>query len=158
MNSSQDYISKLCDVGGEVYVVGGANRNYLTNCIHNKNIPIKDFDFLVRNLEATVIIEVLKKIGSVKEVGRAFGIILFTIETVNGTKDSIEFALPRTEVSTGSGYRDFIITPDPYLELKDDFSRRDATINAIGFRVYSIDDLLLFDHTHNPNPHFLYTI
>jgi tRNA nucleotidyltransferase/poly(A) polymerase len=153
MNSPQDYISKLCDIGGEVYVVGGANRNYLTNCIHNKNIPIKDFDFLVRNLEATSIIEVLAKIGSVKEVGQAFGIILFTIDTING-KDSIEFALPRTEVSTGSGYKDFIITPDPYLELKDDFSRRDATINAIGYQVYSINDLLLFDHKNNPSPDF----
>lgn len=146
-----DYISKLCDIGGKVYVVGGANRNYLFNCIHKTDKTTKDFDYLVCGLQSEEIIEALLKFGKVKEVGQAFGIILFT---PSDSKENIEFALPRTEISTGPGYRDFIITPDPYLSLEDDFSRRDAPINAIGFQIYSIDDITLLDHNKNSEPDF----
>lgn len=146
-----DYVSKLCDIGGKVYIVGGANRNYLFNCIHKTDKLSKDFDYLVCNLLQEEIISALLEFGKVKEVGQAFGIILFT---PNDTKENIEFALPRTEISTGSGYRDFIITPDPYLNIEDDFSRRDATINAIGFQIYSINDIALLDHNKNPEPNF----
>lgn len=144
-----DYISKLCDIGGKVYVVGGANRNYLYNCIHKTNIKSKDFDYLICNLSQEKIINTLSEFGKVKEVGHAFGIILFT---PTDTKENIEFALPRTEVSTGVGYRDFIIKPDPYLPIEDDFSRRDSPINAMGFQIYSINDISLLDHTLNPEP------
>lgn len=146
-----DYISKLCDIGGKVYIVGGANRNYLFNCIHKTDKLSKDYDYLVCGLQQEEIINVLLEFGGVKEVGQAFGIILFT---PTGTKDGIEFALPRTEISTGPGYRDFIITPDPYLSLEDDFSRRDSPINAIGFQIYSVDDISLLDHNKNPEPDY----
>lgn len=133
-----DYIEHICHSGGEVYVVGGAVRNYLHNYFHSTNIPIKDYDFLVRLLDQNALISVLKKVGSIKEVGQAFGIVLFT---PNASSEPIEFALPRTEESTGSGYRDFIVTADHTLSLFEDFSRRDATINAIAIRVRSLEDL-----------------
>jgi len=146
-----DYIDGLCSVGGEVYVVGGATRDYIYNYIHETRKKIKDFDYVVRLLDTETIIRTLKEYGIVKEVGKAFGVILFTPFI---SEDSIEFALPRTEISTGSGYRDFIVSPDHNLPLIDDFSRRDATINAIGFRVYNKDDLKLFDISINPEPSF----
>lgn len=146
-----DYVSKLCDIGGKVYIVGGANRNYLFNCIHKTDKLSKDFDYLICGLQQEEIINVLTEFGKVKEVGQAFGIILFT---PNDTKENIEFALPRTEISTGPGYRDFIITPDPFLPIEDDFSRRDSPINAIGFQIYSIADIDLLDHNKNPEPEF----
>jgi tRNA nucleotidyltransferase (CCA-adding enzyme) len=101
---------------------------------------------LVCGLQQEEIIGALLEFGKIKEVGHAFCIILFT---PNDTKENIEFTLPRTEISTGPGYRDFIITPDLYLNLEDDFSRRDATINAIGFQIYSINNIALLDHNKN---------
>lgn len=146
-----DYIEGLCEIGGEVYIVGGATRDYIYNHLHGTNKKIKDFDYVVRLLDAETIIETLKKFGIVKEVGKAFGVILFTPYT---SEDSIEFALPRTEISTGTGYRDFIVTPDHNLSLIDDFSRRDATINSIGYRVYTKDDLQLFNVKTSHEPDF----
>jgi len=147
-----DYIEKLCEIGGKIYVVGGAIRNYLYNCFNKTNKMSKDFDFLVCDLEQNQIIDILSKFGKVKEVGSAFGIILFTHILNNGTYENIEFALPRTEISTGSGYKDFVIKPDPKLEIEEDFSRRDSTINAIGFQIYNLKDIELIDHIKNPEP------
>jgi tRNA nucleotidyltransferase (CCA-adding enzyme) len=44
---------------------------------------------------------------------------------------SIEIVLPRTEVSTGPGHRDFMIIVDPNLSLDEDARRRDFTFNAL---------------------------
>ena len=43
---NQDYIKDIRNSGGEIYVVGGAVRNYLYNYFHSTEIPIKDFDYL----------------------------------------------------------------------------------------------------------------
>lgn len=141
-----DYISQLCESGAKIYVVGGAVRNYLFNRIHKMEKLIKDYDLLITNMEQPEIISILEKFGKVKEVGQAFGIILFI---PNGETDSYEFALPRTEISTGTGYRDFIIKPDPYLSIEEDFSRRDATINAIGIEIYSVSDMFKLNSNDN---------
>lgn len=137
-----DYIQHICDAGGEVYIVGGAVRNYLYNHFHGTNIPIKDYDYLVRLLDQQTLIRTLKKIGCVKEVGQSFGIVLFTLPEL---AESIEFALPRTETSTGTGYRDFIVTADHTMSIDEDFSRRDATINAIAIKVSSLNDLKMLN-------------
>jgi tRNA nucleotidyltransferase/poly(A) polymerase len=136
-----DYISEICKYG-EVYVVGGAIRNYLYNFFHNSNKKIKDYDYLVRFVSPDNLTKILSKFGTVKEVGKSFGILLFTPKKCS---ESYEFALPRTEISTENGYKDFIVTPDHNLPLKEDFSRRDATMNAIGFRIYSLDDCKKLD-------------
>lgn len=136
-----DYVKHINNEGGEVYIVGGAVRNFLYNNFHNSSIPIKDYDFLVRLLDQYSLTRILKQIGSVKEVGQSFGIVLFT--TKKG--ENIEFALPRTEISTGSGYRDFIVTTDHNMSIEEDFSRRDATINSIAIKVGSLDDLKRFE-------------
>lgn len=146
MDQSNDYIDDLIKNGGKVYIVGGAIRNYLYNCFHNKTILTKDYDFIICNLEEEQIISILKNYGTIKEVGQSFGIILFT--PIN-TTESIEFALPRTEISTGSGYKDFEIIPDPFLPLEEDFSRRDSTINAIGFQIFSLYDITKLDSKKN---------
>lgn len=44
---------------------------------------------------------------------------------------SIEIVLPRTEVSTGPGHRDFDIKIDPFVTLEQDSQRRDFTFNAL---------------------------
>lgn len=148
-----DYIEALTNAGGEVYVVGGAVRNHLYNRFNKTSIEIKDYDFLVRLLDMTELTNILKKYGTVKEnIGEAFGITLFVpFDQYNKHKkhnEQIEFALPRTEESTGPGYKDFIIKADHTMTLLEDFSRRDATINAMAIRITKLTDL---DNLNNLN-------
>src|SRR5262249_27607495 len=42
-----------------------------------------------------------------------------------------DVALPRTEISTGLGHRDFEVTFDPTLPVETDLGRRDFTMNAM---------------------------
>ena len=143
-----DFIYAINKAGGEVYVVGGHVRNVAYNIIHNTKISIKDSDFLVRLLDIESLIKILKHYGKIKEVGKSFGIILLTpyhpYNGINGGVDnnvSIEIALPRKEISTGPKYKDFIISADPFLSLEEDFSRRDATINAMAYKLNTLSDL-----------------
>lgn len=144
---SNDYIKLLCDNGGEVYIVGGAIRNYLYDYYHNTKTDIKDFDYLIRKIEMNKLINILNNVGSVKEVGLSFGIVLFTPDddTKLNTKLNIEFAIPRYEESTGTNYRDFVIKSNCNISIEDDLLRRDATINAMCFRIFSLNDLELFN-------------
>lgn len=138
MNQDNDYIEYLNKFSNiETYIVGGAVRNYLYNKFHNSEIKIKDYDYLIRGINQNDLIEILEKIGIVKEVGQSFGIVLF--KPFN-SDEHIEFAIPRTEISTGSNYRDFLITADPNITIEEDFSRRDSTINAIGIKINKIID------------------
>jgi len=147
--SHSDYVQDIRNSGGEIYVVGGAVRNYLYNYFHSTNIEIKDFDYLVRKLDETTIITILTKYGKTKEVGASFGIII-----LNYNSENYEFALPRKEISTGYGYTDFVIDCDKDLIIEEDFRRRDATINAIGFPIYSLTDLEFLDINKNKIPQF----
>ncbi len=42
-----------------------------------------------------------------------------------------EYALARTEIKSGSGYRGFEVDTDPKINLEQDLARRDFTINAM---------------------------
>ena len=122
------FIEALCAEGGQIYLVGGAVRNMLIN------LPIKDIDLLVRNIELVKLTKILNKYGTVAVVGKRFGVIKYNNE--------IDIALPRTEFSTGPGYKDFKIVVDHQLELFEDFKRRDATINAMGIQLFKTSDIL----------------
>ena len=135
---SADFIQLLISNGAEVYAVGGAVRDKLFNQIHKTVLKIKDYDLLVRCLEISQIMTLLKPYGKIKEVGDAFGIIVFHHRKLN---EIFEIALPRIERSTGHTYKDFVIEANPHVSLELDLSRRDSTINAIAHRIFSLDDL-----------------
>jgi tRNA nucleotidyltransferase/poly(A) polymerase len=139
-----NFVDAIIQKGGEIYLVGGTNRDRFFNIIHNHNKISSDYDILVRLLSIDELMCILSQYGTIKEVGKSFGIIIFktAINSLSGN-DSFEFdvALPRREVSTGTGYRDFEIIADPSIPIEVDLQRRDATINAIAVRVYSIDDI-----------------
>jgi len=65
----------------------------------------------------------------VQLTGRAFGIIKLLPHGWDGPP--IDVALPRTEISTGIGHRDFEVTFDHTLPVETDLGRRDFTINAM---------------------------
>lgn len=115
----------------EVYRVGGAVRDELLNR------RCKDADYVVRGVTLSAVAFALElpdihvkvtplKLRNGRQVGwRAAGKGL----------GLIEIALPRTEISTGPGRRDFEIVVDPSLPLTEDAKRRDFTFNALYKRI-----------------------
>lgn len=110
----------------KIYLVGGGVRDLLLDRV------VTDYDFVISKISRNNIERSLEKLGSLKFVGRRFGVYKFT---PGGEKTAFDLALPRTEISTGHGTRDFEITTDPALPIEEDLKRRDFTINALALDV-----------------------
>ena len=95
----KDFIKDIRNAGGEIYIVGGAVRNYIYNYFHLTNISIKDYDFLVRLLNESTIINILQKYSINKNIESSSGVI-----TLNYNCKKFEFALPRKYI-----YNDFLL-------------------------------------------------
>lgn len=108
----------------EAYLVGGILRDKMIGR------ESKDFDFVVRNVPATDLGKFLEGEGKVNLVGKNFSVFKF-LPADSMLKIPIDFALPRTEISTDMGYRDVKVNSDPQMPIEDDLSRRDFTINAM---------------------------
>jgi tRNA nucleotidyltransferase (CCA-adding enzyme) len=110
----------------EVYRVGGSVRDGLLGR------STKDHDYLVRGASIERIAESIHATGSATarsltlRDGRAVG-----VRTHLPGAGVIDITLPRKEISTGSGHRDFEIVCDPALSLEEDAHRRDFTMNAL---------------------------
>jgi tRNA nucleotidyltransferase (CCA-adding enzyme) len=123
-----------------IYVVGGAVRDVVM-----RKIP-KDYDLLVQGLPMDDIANILQSSapgyidweGRGKydrdrpgapdsQISKEFAVIFY--RTHDGHQ--VEIALPRIEVSTGEGRRDFDIEMDPYLPVEQDLQRRDFTCNSM---------------------------
>ena len=121
------FVRLLQQQGGRVYTVGGTVRDELLER------PSKDVDLLVTGLPQAELIRLLRQQGRVQLTGRAFGVIKFTPRRWNGPP--IDIALPRTEVSTGAGHREFDVSFDHTLPIETDLGRRDFTINAVAMEL-----------------------
>ena len=97
----------------KIYKVGGAVRDNLLG------LPFKDSDWVV--VGATVEAMLAQKY---MQVGRDFPVFLHP-----ETKE--EYALARTERTSGKGYTGFVVHASPDVTLEEDLKRRDLTINAI---------------------------
>jgi tRNA nucleotidyltransferase (CCA-adding enzyme) len=117
------FVRALHQAGGRVYMVGGTLRDALLGREH------KDLDLLVTGLPQNILIRLLRQHGRVQLIGRAFGVIKFLPR--QWSDPPIDIALPRTEVSTGIGHRDFAVTFDHTLPIETDLERRDFTINSM---------------------------
>ncbi len=115
---------------GKLYEVGGSVRDSLID----SSIEIKDRDFLVTGIPYDKLTVILRKFGRVDLVGKSFGVIKFT---ERGAKDTIDIAIPRKEMSTGTAHKDFDVDYDPDLPVEVDLKRRDFTMNAIARAVPS---------------------
>ena len=98
----------------QVYLVGGAVRDMLLG------LEPKDKDYVVVGSS----VEEMLSLGF-KQVGKDFPVFLHP-ETGN------EYALARTERSTGAGHHSFTVSVE-HVPLEDDLHRRDLTINALAF-------------------------
>ncbi|MBI2346215.1 MAG: HD domain-containing protein [Deltaproteobacteria bacterium] len=111
--------------GGRLYEVGGSVRDRLLGCPH------KDRDYLVTGIAIDRLGALLKPYGKVAFVGKSFGVLKFSPHQSPDVTHDI--AIPRSEISTGIGHRDFNVTYDPSLPVEADLGRRDFTINAMAW-------------------------
>lgn len=130
----QTILKDLQSIGAKPIVVGGCVRDTLLG------IPCKDFDieiFLVDSLE--LIEKTLSKYGSVKLVGKSFGVLILSVDGYD-----FDFALARTEKKVGNSHQDFEVITNANLSFEEASIRRDFTINAIGYDYF--EDKLLDPH------------
>ena len=105
--------NKIKEAGGTLYLVGGALRDELLGkASHDK-------DYCVTGITAQKFQEIFPE-AYIR--GKSFAV--FDIE-------GNEFSLARTETKQGIGHKEFEITTDPKITIKQDLARRDITINAI---------------------------
>ncbi len=96
----------------QTYLVGGAVRNQILE------LPIKDYDYVVVGSSVQEMLD-----AGYSQVGSHFPVFLHPTTTH-------EYALARTEQSTGNNHTDFSCITNN-VSLKEDLYRRDFTINAI---------------------------
>ena len=124
-------LRELCDhvvsqTGGRVMVVGGAVRDWFLG------YDPKDFDVEVYGVSIHTLTEAFRKFGDVRvdNVGASFGVLKVTYGG-----DTYDFSLPRRDSKTGSGHRGITVTPAMDMSPVEAASRRDFTVNAMGWDV-----------------------
>jgi len=130
----QTILKDLQTIGAKPIVVGGCVRDTLLG------IECKDFDieiFLVDSLE--LIEKTLSKHGSVKQVGKSFGVLILNVDGYD-----FDFAIARTEKKIGNSHQDFEVTTNANLTYEEASLRRDFTINSIGYDYF--EEKLLDPH------------
>ena len=108
-----DLAKKIENIGGRMYLVGGAVRDFLMG----KESHDEDYCITGINIE-----EFLKICPEVKMRGKDFPVF-----DLYGT----EIALARTERKIGIGHKGFEINTNKNITIEQDLKRRDITINAI---------------------------
>ncbi|MBN2768885.1 MAG: HD domain-containing protein [Campylobacterales bacterium] len=116
---------KLKAHSAKVILIGGCVRDHILG--H----PTKDYDveiYGVANFEQLQTL--LEEFGELNVIGKSFGVVKLQ-------KDGFDydFSLPRKERKTGDKHTDFAIETFSHLAHEEAFSRRDFTINAIGYDI-----------------------
>lgn len=106
--------------GGQALLVGGCVRDAIL-----KQAP-KDIDIEVFGLEAQKLESLLSESFAINLVGKSFGVL-----KIKGCP--IDVTIPRRESKEGKGHRGFHVQSDPHMSFAEAASRRDFTMNAIGW-------------------------
>ncbi|MGM0519439.1 MAG: CCA tRNA nucleotidyltransferase [Campylobacterota bacterium] len=122
----QKIVQSLQENGIKPILVGGCIRDSLLN------IPCKDYDVELFGIDSLDEVEpILKSFGSVKQVGKSFGVLTMKIDSYD-----FDFALARLEKKVGVGHRGFEVINDKNLDFEEASKRRDFTINSIGYDIF----------------------
>jgi tRNA nucleotidyltransferase (CCA-adding enzyme) len=109
----QEVAQKIKQVGGTLYLVGGAIRNHLLN------LPVTDKDYCVTGLTKE---QFQTLFPEAKIQGKEFPVFIL---------NQTEIALARKERKTGKGHKEFEFLTSPDIKIEEDLARRDLTINSI---------------------------
>ncbi|MEA2074071.1 MAG: CCA tRNA nucleotidyltransferase [Campylobacterota bacterium] len=116
-------------------IIGGYIRDKILN------LDSKDIDIELYGIDSLLKLEsILEEFGDVNSVGKSFGVCKLKVDDLD-----IDFSLPRTDSKVSQGHRGFSIQTDTTLDFKTATSRRDFTINAIGYDVIEKKILDPFD-------------
>lgn len=116
---------KLKNNGLRPVIVGGYIRDAILK-IKSKDIDIEIYGVLsFEKLQ-----DLLKEFGSVNMVGKSFGVCKLKFEDYD-----LDFSLPRVDNKVGSGHKGFRVEINPTIDFKTATSRRDFTINSIGYDI-----------------------
>lgn len=108
-------------------IVGGYIRDKLLN------LDSKDIDIELYNLDSLDLLgDILSEFGKLNSVGKSFGVCKLKFEDLD-----LDFSLPRVDNKIESGHRGFRVTTFKNLDFKTAASRRDFTLNAMGYDVIS---------------------
>lgn len=106
-------------------IIGGYIRDFLLD------IESKDIDIEVYGINSYNQLEkILQEFGNVCTVGKSFGVCKLFLDDLD-----LDFTLPRIDNHISSGHKGFEVCLDPHLDFIRATSRRDFTINAIGYDV-----------------------
>jgi tRNA nucleotidyltransferase (CCA-adding enzyme) len=120
-----EIFDKLKIYSTRIVIVGGFIRDSLLN------IDSKDIDIEVYGIESFTKLEnILKEFGNVNSVGKSFGVCKLQFKTYD-----LDFSLPRSDNKIDIGHRGFEVNINSNLDFKTATSRRDFTINSIGYDV-----------------------
>lgn len=119
----------ISQAGGQPILVGGGVRD----AFMNQNTTDYDLEiFKITDYKA--LIEVLKPFGTIKQTGAAFSVVKLWPA---GAKIILDIALPRIEHKISRGHKGFLVDHDPNISYKTAASRRDFTINSMGYDLIS---------------------
>jgi len=127
-----DYPNKLNIIFNKLYlfgikpiIVGGYLRDKILD------LDSKDIDIELYGLDSLDILEtILQEFGEVHTVGKSFGVCKLDFDDLE-----IDFSLPRSDSKISKGHKGFSVITDKSLDFKSAASRRDFTINAMGYDV-----------------------
>ena len=126
---------KLIRCGAKPVIVGGYVRDKILK------INSLDIDVEVYQINSFETLEsILKEFGSVNSVGKSFGVCKLDFGELK-----LDFTLPRSDSKVADGHSGFEVKIDTNLDYKLASSRRDFTINTIGYDVASKTILDPFD-------------
>jgi len=125
----QELSKSIAANGGNAILVGGCVRD----AIMNVSGPVPDYDIEVFGVKSYQELKtILEKFGPTKETGKAFEVLKLT----SGDYE-IDVSLPRKETKISAGHKGFSVVCDPGLTYKQAASRRDFTINSMGYDLCS---------------------
>ena len=110
---------------GRGILVGGAVRDHFLDQRISKDLDLEVFGLSMQDLES-----LLEGFGKIHAAGKSFGVLKLKTTTAE-----YDFSLPRREKKTGKGHRGFKITTDTAMSFKEAASRRDFTVNCIGYDI-----------------------
>ena len=111
---------------GSLYAVGGRVRDEIRATLDGLARPAKDLDYVVTGVPLEELVRALETLGRTDVVGASFAVVKLTVRGV-----TVDVALPRREISTGVGHRDFLVESGPEVSLAEDLARRDFRMNMI---------------------------
>ena len=134
-NKLQIIFDKLVENDIEPIIIGGYIRDKFLN------IESKDIDIELYGISSFDKLEkILEEFGSVNSVGKSFGVCKLSLKNFE-----IDFTLPRTDNKISLGHKGFDIEIQSDLNFETATSRRDFTINAIGYDIIKNKILDPFD-------------